>query len=817
MRRLRRPIVAVAAASVLVLVQAFADPTGLLALVGWPGGTLQWQLGWPLAPYLVFVPVLLGVVWWSALRAGERFWTMFAGVVLAVLLAQAATCLVMTWDASLAAWAAGYVTAKALPAALIVAAVTRWAGGRSTRPVFERGSVWPGALAFGVIAPITAGAWWWTGAAYPDLVPSARPDSGLISVVVAVALMVLTAGVCMRWMGRRVRGVLGVWLGAVAAGALFGVVQGIIGAIVDDGFAGDLWPLMATYVHVADGLSFAASLGWIPAFVAVGADRLRTRRLAGEHGQDASADAGTEASAGPAETSDALAPVTEPAGSRRRVVTLAVVAAVVVALVVTPVAVSAGAEASTTGAAEDAASIPPGFLRADGDRITDGEGREVLLRGANVNQLVDFYQPREDVPATTPLTEADYEGMAALGFDVVRLGVSWSALEPERGELDEAYLAQIDDAIAWGKAHGIRTVLDLHQDSWSNDATPEGTECRPGTDPMWGYDGAPDWATIWDGAPRCQFQGRDISPAGDRAFEHFWFDTDGIQTALVRTWGELAARYADEPAVAGFDLMNEPGFGQTAPVTTSLLLGRYYDRAIEAIREAGAPQIVFIEPSILWSGLGFDSGPPAGFTDDANLVFSPHLYSESITMDRSLGLPPIVAMERQFDLARRVADDYGMPLWSGEYGYWGDEESINARMHRYARAEDAHGLGSAYWVWKQGCGDPQNGIGEFGIGLVPEICATGEDGPGNDVLLGELSRAYPRVAPGRIVSLAADGAQLSLEGIADDRTCGLDVWFPGAAEPDPRTEGLSDVELEEQDGGWRLTGCADGRYSVTTG
>ena len=117
----------------------------------------------------------------------------------------------------------------------------------------------------------------------------------------------------------------------------------------------------------------------------------------------------------------------------------------------------------------------------------------------------------------------------------MRLGISWSALEPERGELDAAYVAQIQDAVGWAKEHGIYVVLDMHQDSWWNGATPEGTACRPGTDPMWGYDGAPEWATITDGAPRCQFQGRDISPASDRAFQNFYFDTDGVQSAFDRT------------------------------------------------------------------------------------------------------------------------------------------------------------------------------------------------------------------------------------------------------------------------------------------
>ncbi|MBD3943278.1 cellulase family glycosylhydrolase [Microbacterium sp. NEAU-LLC] len=794
MRGLRRPIVAVVAACVLIVLQAVADPTGLLALVGWPGGGLQAALVWPLAPYAVFIPVLLGVVWWSAVRAGERFWTMFAGVVLAVLLAQAATAFVMVLDAATAAWAAGYVTAKALPAAAIVAAATRWLGGRTSRPTFERGSVWPAAIAFGALAPIAAGSWW-TGAAYAPMVPAPRPEGGLLAMIVAVALMIGAAWLSLRWMRTRVPGVLGAWLGVLVGGALFGIAQAIIGVVVDDGLAGDLWPLMAAYVHVADGLSFAAFLGWVPAVVAVVVDRVRRARSVAEAAPDASP-----------RRSWSLAAI-------------AVAVAVVAALIVTPVAVAGGGVSEARAAAQVEASrtIPEGFLRADGERITDGEGHDVLLRGVNVNQLVDFYQPRAEVPATRPLTEDDFAGMAEYGFDVVRLGISWSALEPTRGELDAGYLERIDQAVEWAKGHGIRTVIDLHQDGWSNAATPEGTVCRPGTDPMWGYDGAPEWATITDGAPRCAFTGRDISPAGDRAFQHFWFDTDGIQTALVRTWGELAARYADEPAVAGFDLMNEPGFGETAPVTTSLLLGRYYDRAIRAIREAGAPQIVFIEPSILWSGLGFDSGPSLAFTDDANIVFSPHLYAESITMDHSLGLPTIVGTARQLDLAARVADEYGVPLWSGEYGYWGDEASIAEHIGRYADAEDAHLLGSAYWVWKQSCGDPQNGIGDVGLGLVPEDCATGEDGARNEPLLAALSRAYPQASPGRLTGLRAEGAALAMTGTVDGATCGLDVWIPGEEEPDPQTEGLTKVVVREVDGGWRVTACAEGDYALTTG
>ncbi|KQP01775.1 cellulase family glycosylhydrolase [Leifsonia sp. Leaf264] len=782
MKSVRRPATALTTLLVLVVIQAIADPTGLLALVGFSGAQLRLDDGvWPLAPYLVFIPVLLAVAWWVTIRAGDRFWTLVAGFVLAVLLAQAATCLVMTWNLGLSTWAAGYVTAKAVPAALIVAAVTHWFGGRATRTSFPPASLWPPAVAiwlpsvvFAALTPLLAGLWW-TGAAYAPGVPAARADRGALSLLVAVLLIAVVTALCLRWMRARVPGLLGGWLAALVAGGIVGVIQAVIALVVDGGLSGDLWPAMTAYIAVADGLSFGACLGWLVGVTAIAVDRVRSGRPA-------------------------------------RALQLA--AAIVAVIAVSLALVLPAAGAASAGAASVAA--PAGFLRAEGDIITDGDGNQVLLRGVNVNQLVDFYAPDPDVATTRPLTEDDFAGISAQGFNVVRLNLSWSALEPERGDFDEAYLGRITDAVDWAKQYGIRTVLDMHQDSWFNGATADGTQCRPGTDPMWGYDGAPEWATITDDAPRCQFQGRDISPAGNRAFQHFYFDTDGVQSALVDTWGRLAAVFHDEPSIAGYDLLNEPGFGETAPVTTSYLLGRYYDRAIEAIRAAGAPQIVFVEPSIFWSGLGFDSGPPPAFTDDANIVFSPHLYAESLTMDRSLGIPPIVGMDRQFTLAERVAAGYGAPLWSGEYGYWGEEEDVVDRLQRYAAAEDAHLLGSAYWVWKQACGDPQNGIGPTGNGLMVQDCETGGDAAPRDDLLQILTRAYPRSAPGALTSLRGDGAQIEFAGTTQERGCGLEVWIPGDAEPEFTVTGIADVETTAVEGGWSVTGCAEGDYSLAT-
>lgn len=785
MAQVRRPVVAVATLLLLTLIQAVADPTGLMALVGYSGALPSSSAGWwSFAPYLVFVPVMGAMAWWVAHRAGERFWLLAAGLTLAVLLAQAAAALAMSGNLAVAGWAAGYVAAKAVPAAVITAAITRWLGGPRSPGRHPAGRSLPPALAFGALSTLLSGLWW-TGAAYAPGLPVPRPERGFLSVAVSIGLLALAASLCLKPIRSRVGGLLGGWIAGLCAGGLFGLLQAVISLVVDRGAGGDMWPLMMAYVAVADGLAFGACTGWLLGLAALATDRVDQTSRPGR-------------STAPQFIAGALG-----------------VMALAASLIVPNV----------QGTANVGKNLPDaGFLRAEGSHISDGRGNQVLLRGVNVNQLVDFYRPQPEVPAVRPLSEEDFAGMAEQGFTVSRLNISWSALEPERGSLDPEYVARIHQAVDWAKAHGIYTVLDMHQDGWWNGPTEPGTTCRPGTEEMWGYDGAPQWATITDGAPRCQFTGRDISPAGNRAFQNFYFDTNGICSTLAQTWGKLAAEFSDEPMVAGFDLLNEPGFGETAPVTTSYLLGKFYAQSIERIREAGARQIIFIEPSIFWSGLGFDSGPTPGFTEDTNIVFSPHLYAESITMDRDLGIVPIVGLERQFTLAQRVAAEYNAPLWSGEYGYWGseevhwgeDEDSL-ARLARYAAAEDEHVLGSAYWVWKQACGDPQNGIEPYGNALMMQDCATGGDLPPKRGLLKILSRAYPQSAPGKITSLAAEESTLRLAGQTDTASCDLQVWFPGSAKPEIHSTGIANSSLEQVPGGWKFTGCASGDYALASG
>ena len=140
-----------------------------------------------------------------------------------------------------------------------------------------------------------------------------------------------------------------------------------------------------------------------------------------------------------------------------------------------------------------------------------------------------------------------------------------------------------------------------------------------------------------------------------------------------------------------------------------------------------------------------------------------------------------------------------------------------ARLNRYADAEDAHLLGSAYWVWKQACGDPQNGIGPVGNALMMQDCATGGDAPPKSRSARDPEPRLSAVRARRAhLARRRTGRDLTLAGTTAKRGCGLTVWIPGEAQPDVETEGITDVETVAVPGGWNVTGCADGDYTLSS-
>ena len=67
------------------------------------------------------------------------------------------------------------------------------------------------------------------------------------------------------------------------------------------------------------------------------------------------------------------------------------------------------------------AVAPEGFLRVEDGHFADGNGNRVLLRGVNVNNLVDFYQYDPEKPVASPFTKEDVQAIASYGLSLIHI------------------------------------------------------------------------------------------------------------------------------------------------------------------------------------------------------------------------------------------------------------------------------------------------------------------------------------------------------------------------------------------------------------
>jgi endoglycosylceramidase len=423
-----------------------------------------------------------------------------------------------------------------------------------------------------------------------------------------------------------------------------------------------------------------------------------------------------------------------------------------------------------------------------GGRIVDAEGREVLLRGVNVNALAEYWA-YGDLPTVFPLTVEDADRMAAIGWNVVRLLLSWSRVEPAPGEYDVAYLEEVRAAVRLFASRGIYTILDLHQDAWGPTLAARPTEaCTPPEQSAFGWDGAPGWATLDGGAARCATLGiRELSPAVAASFAAFFDDAPGpggvgIRTRYVAMLAEVARALAAEPGVAGYDLMNEPNafFDEDLAQLADL-----YADAIVAIRaaevQAGSPsRLVLFEPSAAWALFG--AGAPPDFARDRDVVYAPHIYQGGLD-----GQP----LAPGFALAVEDAKRYGgAPVLTGEWG--SDPRRASDPEDDYFLAhqalQDEHRIGATLWTWRESCGDPHK-AGDVRAGNVPYVwgefevdCTTNQVTGVRDDLVGQLARPYVRAAPGRLTEMHYNAQTGRMQARGTDAALGTELlaFYPSS-------------------------------------
>jgi len=309
---------------------------------------------------------------------------------------------------------------------------------------------------------------------------------------------------------------------------------------------------------------------------------------------------------------------------------------------------AAGAHASGHASALGGPLAP---LGGEGRWFTDRAGRVVLLHGVNeVAKSAPYY------PGAFGFGDDDARFIESQGFNVVRLGVEFQGLMPQPGVVDRSYIAALARTVRELERRHVFVLLDFHQDGFG---------------PKYGGNGFPAWMSLDDGLPNPPVEFPNYyfqNPALQRAFESFWANRPGpggvgLQDRFVAGLRAVAERFANEPYVIGYELMNEPWPGANwvscisasgCPDLESSLLRPFYDRATAAVRRITRRQQVLVEPFVLFNfGQAPTSLPGRGSGDS----LSTHSYA----------LDP-ASEDRVVDFSVAAARRDGAPVLLTEFG-----------------------------------------------------------------------------------------------------------------------------------------------------
>ncbi len=438
--------------------------------------------------------------------------------------------------------------------------------------------------------------------------------------------------------------------------------------------------------------------------------------------------------------------------------------------------------------------------------------------------------------SAAPGSEDDFAQIHRFGFNLVRLTLNWSELEPYPGSYSTIYLNRIAQVVHWAAQQGIYVILDMHEDQYSrflataSASAPDPTGCSPSN----GQDGAPLWAVVTDGQPSCALFGQnELNPAMAAAFQNFWDNSTtgadgkpipqgaapgpGLEDHYIGALARLARRFGNDPAVLGYEVINEPlpGAAPGTPLPLSNLyafsdhdLFPFYRRVVEALtgvrdgmptcsannpsgqvppNAPAAPptgagsgvrsalwfgrcaypslshlnrQEILVEPTGYTNLVDFAPQVSVPFTSYPNLVYSPHVYTHVFTVDRFLGGGRAVASSYppsyQFGYATAIADAQSMhaALLVTEFGDSPAEDStILAGM---TAAQERSKSGSVFWTWKENCGNgPRSGcVNGWGVYQPPPTGA--QNGPLAPSRIEYLQRAWPVETAGTLVGYLYD-------------------------------------------------------------
>ncbi len=308
-----------------------------------------------------------------------------------------------------------------------------------------------------------------------------------------------------------------------------------------------------------------------------------------------------------------------------------------------------------------------GFLKASGTAIINDKGQEVLLRGMglggwHVQEGYMFGMPSGTMNAAWQIrtrivevvgaanadsfyaaftanfvTRRDIERLSQLGFNSVRMPMhylTFMSTSTADGWNEKGFVA-MDSLLRWCGDNKIYLILDLH-------AAPGGQS----------HDNISDY---------------------NPAYLSLW-ESEANKQLTVDLWKKLAQRYANEPWIGGYDLLNETHW----TFTSGTPLRDLFVRITTAIRTVDTKHIIFIEGNDYannFTGLT----PPW----DANMAYSFHKY---------WNVNDIASINSYMTMR----STYNVPLWMGESG-----ENSNAWFTDAIRLLENFKIGWSWWTLKK--------------------------------------------------------------------------------------------------------------------
>ena len=334
------------------------------------------------------------------------------------------------------------------------------------------------------------------------------------------------------------------------------------------------------------------------------------------------------------------------------------------------------------------------FLITKGTDMVTRDGRTVVLRGVNlggwllpttymspiegssVRDATDIYHVlakrfgpngRNKLLRTYHhnfITTDDLDRIAKTGANAVRVPFWWRNFMDENGNLmthdDGTPDFDVLDFLVWEcSSRGIYVILDLH------------------------------------GAPGSQ-NGRHYSGQETSIPTLFANTADGDRSRelTVKLWGKIADHFKDNPAVAGYDLLNEPYWTRVIGAEDRWRIWTVYDRIYEAIRNVDLKHIIIMESS--WH---LDSLPDPESLHCwkknvwKNVVYSSHYYPPPTAKTTAQTL---IAAKARLRLDLRCVNRYQVPLYIGELNYHNDWDAWEEVLSQF----DKNGLSYTAWSYK---------------------------------------------------------------------------------------------------------------------